>query len=500
MGVPWNREFDELNFRFEVFDEALNNERFTKRNVLSLIARNYDPLGLISPLFTPLKVAFQRLCMQGGSWDDEVASEEVNLVKGWLLQVKQVHEIGVPRYCLAFPKSQILSRQLIGFSDASMVAYGGSIYVRTESLEGVRSHLLVSKTKVAPLKKQSIPRLELLGMLVLAKLWSSCLKVFPSHASCNVSLFSDSVTALYWVKSETKRYKQWVERRVDTIRGLTTVTDWAHIKGEENPADLQSRGVSPSELKASDVWFHGPDWLRRPQSEWPLGVEVEETEVSKEELRVGERGSITTICVAHSKTYVPLVDYSRFSKLWKLIRALAYVLKFLQYLRNKRNAPVVNQRLTMEELNLAEKALIKDAQASLKLDQGFQVLSRRLLIFEDEVGLLRSRGRFEHAELSQDEKFPIVLSNDHRLSELIVTSCHGRVAHRGASDTMAEVQSKYWIPRLRQLAKRVIHACFVCRLIDGLPYEQRPFPPLPSCRVQLQEPFRTRGVDSAGPL
>ena len=131
---------------------------------------------------------------------------------------------------------------------------------------------------------------------------------------------------------------------------------------------------------------------------------------------------------------------------------------------------------------------MRNVQGQLRLCSNFKDLRKQLVIYEDHLGVLRSKSRFENSCLVPEEKFPIVLPKDHHVSELIARECHVRIAHRGVEDTMAEVRSKFWIPSLRQLVKRVIRLCYTCKRVEGLPYNSRPFPPLPSFRVQLDEP------------
>jgi len=120
---------------------------------------------------------------------------------------------------------------------------------------------VASKTRVAPVNKQSIPRLELLSTLLLAKLISSVSVALEADVQLQPHCcFSDSNVALFWIKGITKESKPWVENRVTQIRQIVPAQCWKHYPGIENPADIPSRGITPSEL-VDKLWRYGPDWL-----------------------------------------------------------------------------------------------------------------------------------------------------------------------------------------------------------------------------------------------
>ena len=129
-----------------------------------------------------------------------------------------------------------------------------SIYENGQSL--VR--FVASKTRVAPLKTQTIPRLELLGAVILARLVSTVVKSLPCDIS--VTYWVDSTTVLYWIKNE-RPWKQYVNHRVNEIRQLTNKNDWRFCPGQENPTDLATRGLSGEELLNNSLWWEGPEFL-----------------------------------------------------------------------------------------------------------------------------------------------------------------------------------------------------------------------------------------------
>ena len=165
-------------------------------------------------------------------------------------------------------------------------------YVRVESQDGVYGNLFASRSRVAPIKIQSIPRLELLGCLVLAMLVEHVRYAISTTIGITSEYyFSVSDTALCWVRDKNQKIKQFVEE----CPPCTDTKFWKHVKGIDNPADLVTRGMMPSELKACKFWRAGPDWLRLPPEQWPLSMnEPKQTEESVNEMKVVDRKSMKT--------------------------------------------------------------------------------------------------------------------------------------------------------------------------------------------------------------
>lgn len=151
----------------------------------------------------------------------------------------------------------------------SEYAYGACIYLRVETSDGqVSSRLISSKSRVAPIKAQTIPRLELLGAVTAAELWRYASKAsdLPGIAAY---FWRVSMIALHWLRKDPQSLKQFVYNRVSIIKGITSASKWNHVPGIENPADLLSRGVPAEQLAVSSRWWNGPPWLACNQSGWP---------------------------------------------------------------------------------------------------------------------------------------------------------------------------------------------------------------------------------------
>ena len=177
LGLTWNYVHD--TFKYSIQDLAVLARQLpvTKRSVLKMSARVFDPLGLITPFSINLKILFQELCLEATDWDVELPDPFKNKWEKLILQLPALDDITVTRNC--FPASDNgRDIELHGFSDASTRAYAAAIYVRVVEEDAVLTRLLCSKTRVAPVKTQTVPRLELLGAVLLARLMDSVIVAF----------------------------------------------------------------------------------------------------------------------------------------------------------------------------------------------------------------------------------------------------------------------------------------------------------------------------------
>ena len=202
LGLTWNKEADSLQFNFDKIVEGSNLIVATKRVILSTLATLFDPLGLISPLAVPAKVLFQDLCLTKLNWDEPLPPNELSRWEEWVKSLRQVKTITAPRSLQNGIKGEILKTNLHGFGDASGKAYCATIYIVHETSEGVYSSLVCSKTRIAPLKKLSIPRLELMAAKILTTLMDTVVNALSPHTKIDeIRYWTDSMTVLYWIQN-----------------------------------------------------------------------------------------------------------------------------------------------------------------------------------------------------------------------------------------------------------------------------------------------------------
>ena len=270
LGLNWDIIRDTFIIRFDWLVRFAKELPSTKRSILRVVAKLYDPLGFMSPLFTAVKILFQDLCKSKTDWDEPICDELNFKYTKWLFDLMKVHSISIDRCYFLNVRDQVTSLQIHGFGDSSETAYAAVVYLRIETMQGISTQLVMSKTRVAPLKRSTIPRLELLAALILARLVVRVKEALQPVAQVNeVFCWTDSMTTLHWIKGIDKEYKQFVQNRVTEIRQLIPIESWNHCPGYENPADLPSRGMSAEALQESQIWWHGPPWLLEGKDEWP---------------------------------------------------------------------------------------------------------------------------------------------------------------------------------------------------------------------------------------
>lgn len=163
-----------------------------------------------------------------------------------------INNIQIPRYV---PMNS--TTEIHAFADASTRAYGACIYLVTHTGKETSSALLCAKSRVAPTKQVSLPRLELCASLVLAELLQTVVAILSPNLN-NIHRWTDSTIALCWIRGEPNRWTVFVANRVSKIQQLTSPYKWHHVPSELNPADLVSRGTTVAGIRENQLWFQGP--------------------------------------------------------------------------------------------------------------------------------------------------------------------------------------------------------------------------------------------------
>ena len=493
LGLGWSPSEDCFFFEGMRVEPGLV---ITKRTVLSLIARLFDPLGLLGPFVIGLKCLFQTLWKLGLDWDQEVPTDTATRVTLWIEDLSKLKTWKVERTYTSGRWDETCDVKLHAFGDASEGAYGACVYLIVKKKDGAKtSKLILSRSRVAPLKMVTLPRLELLGAVLAVQLVELVRKTLKLPKEC-CHCWTDSMVALGWIRDDPSRWKPFVANRVAQIQQIVSPSQWKHCPGEENPADLVTRGISADELMLSQKWLKGPERLL---DETTLLDDSEETELCdiREELN-----SKSLIAVRTDDTQ--LLDVARWGKLEKAYRIMAWILRFVNNSRGARKSG----DLAREELVQARTTLIGTVQRQeLKqecedLESGSTVSRRsrihKLSPYMGEDGLLRVRGRLENTELTYEEKHPIIVPKGH-FAVLLVRSQHLLLNHAGVNSMLTSLRDEYWIIGSRRIAKRVKKQCVACQRLDSLHLEA-PMAPLPATRVKEARPFSVIGVDHAGPL
>ena len=245
LGLKWDEDNDEIILNFTQNINEAKDMVATKRNILKFIAGIYDPLGFIQPLIVSLKIIFQKICVEKIEWDEIVSDEILCSFTKVINQLKELAELRFPRSYFHTDKNDpVKSIELCGFSDGSKIAYGGVVYLKVITLSGkIRVVFITAKSRVVShSSKFTIPRIELLGNLVLSRLVANVYRALKDELQISrIICFTDSQVTLAWIKSLNKEFTPFVENRVVEIRKNVDVKCWNYVKTSDNPADLITR-------------------------------------------------------------------------------------------------------------------------------------------------------------------------------------------------------------------------------------------------------------------
>ncbi|XP_058456427.1 uncharacterized protein LOC131433839 [Malaya genurostris] len=498
LGVAWipvEDEFTVVLSTHPVDKYAIH----TKRTILSQIAKIFDPLGFVGPAVTAAKLIMRELWSLNLEWDQTVPADMAQLWIEYYQQLQTLNNIKIPRWILSEETSDI---ELHGFADASELAYGACIYTRLKRTDGTAEMKLVcSKSRVLPRKTKeqkqiTTPRAELLAAVLLSRLTVKILAAFDIQFGC-VTMWSDSQIVLYWIRKSPSELKTYVSNRVREIQN-TTGFQWKYIPTKENPADCLSRGIAPKNMESHALWWTGPTMLRIADPIIvvpPALVDEDIPEVKK-----------TVLVTAVTEARLPLFD--RISRFSIILRAMAYVVRFCDFLRSGRKKltkglPTTDEisrshalimRLVQTEAFATELKLLRTKNPSLKLP------FRSLHPFIDpNDAILRVGGRLRNAQVPYEYKHQALLPERHPLTITLIRYLHQTNLHSSQRSLLAIVRQRYWPLRAKNIIRKVIYQCIPCYRLKPTTSTQL-MGDLPDYRVQPSFPFTRTGLDFAGPF
>ena len=262
-----------------------------------------------------------------------------------IYDLEQLDVINVPRFYFCKWTDSVNSVSLHGFGDTSKLAYSCCLYLPAENGGSILVNLVTSKVRVAPLHEISIPRLELLASVILSRLMNTVQEALSTiYKFEEIHYWTDSKAVLFWLKGN-KELKQLVANWKSEVLSLSESVNWHHCPGIDNPADIGTRGMLPSELSQSKLWWVGPEWLKCSKQSWPTDLEDYLTNLSEECLQEVRKSSLletyeSTSLMNRSKT-VPtisdLINGEDYNTLPKLLRVTAYVMQFVNNVKAQMN-------------------------------------------------------------------------------------------------------------------------------------------------------------------
>ena len=163
---------------------------------------------------------------------------------------------------------------------------------------------------------------------------------------------------------------------VNEILLETNKSEWGHVIGGENPADLGSHGMNATQIQGNKLWCEGPPWLKKGDSEWPKFNVLEDYDSANE-----ERKKVTVLRVQSEpvQTISSVIEIGKYSSLLKLLMVTALVLRFINNIKRKRaDEKVSTGNLEASDIIEAEKLWIVDAQLTHKSQQDFSKVKESL--------------------------------------------------------------------------------------------------------------------------
>lgn len=504
LGLNWVCDSDSLTYNINI----TSTEKVTKRHILSVISMIFDPLGLVGPCVVEAKIIMQRLWLEKCDWDDEVSLEIKNLWSTFAGTISALNNLKIPRWVL---REDSITHEVHVFTDASEKAYGACVYIRScngSKVLGVQ--LLVSRNRVAPIKPTTIPRLELCGALLGARL---CTKVqesltMPIH-KCR--FWCDSTIVLGWLSTPSSQLKPFVRNRVNEIQESTCGHTWSYVPSKDNPADLASRGLRADVIIDTPLWWSGPSFLQHSENEWPTMPnsgkdslpEVVTHFISGDSSNHSLSSNHSDVTIHSSIIHNLLVKYSSLTKIQNIF---TYVQRFIYNVKNKNK---LQGNFSVSELENSLNLIIHYSQLEMfpeeyKLLKSGQKLPRKsrllpLTPFIDNHNIIRVGGRLDNSPYDFNVKHPIVLCSKHILTKLIFQMQHLKLVHAGPQLLLSHIRQTYWPLGGRNLSRFVVSKCLKC-FRHKAQNVQPIMGQLPSSRTNLEFPFLDSYVDYAGPV
>ncbi|XP_068749478.1 uncharacterized protein [Montipora capricornis] len=497
LGVYWDAQSDTFKFK-----ASQSGKPPTKRGVLSIVSSLFDPLGFLSPFVFSAKILLQELWRDKLPWDRQIPEPYLSQWQRWLEELPRVITIGIPRCYKVQSLRNSSTVQLHNFADASRRGYAAVSYLRFADEKGViHCSFVMGKTRNAPIREWTIPRLELQAAVLAARQSKIILRELDLPVG-QTFFWSDSMTSLQYIKNVTRRFQTFVANRVAEIHETSSPGQWHHIPGVINPADDGSRGVSAQYFHAGCRWWLGPKFLWEPEHTWP-NVPVEDLQDDDVEVRKSSTVMLTS--------YAPQFDLSlqRYSSWSRLLRVMSWVLRFVKRVRKETRQYLTSSTLKLEELQQAGREIVRLVQRQhfleecLCLKEGRQVKRHSKLanlspILIDDV--IRVGGRIHRAPIAFEAAHPMILPRSHHVSALIVRYYHRVLGHAGREHVLSVIRQRFWILKGRVLVRQILSSCLSCRKRNAPPLQQV-MADLPKERlIPYQPPFTYTGLDFFGPF
>ena len=535
LGMVWDASTDTLKFvsKFKTAEDFFLHQKltktpvWTKRLILRLSATVYDPTGIICPFTVRSRAILQELWRNKSlDWDTPIPEEDSKRWNKWLEDLFLLADlIEIPRF-LKFQKDR--NTEIHVFVDASTKAFAACAYVRVTkkvirvtareekgaSEEVIAVRLITARARVTPNKVESVSKLELASCCMGSRLGNGIARAYNMDPD-KIQYWTDSTNCMYWINSESSELKIFVANRVGEIQNDTKIENWRHVPTDQNPADIPTRFPEVQDLSKNSLWWNGPAFLQKPESEWPEKfkppIDDEGRDEFKKQFQVFHSQTphkvrkTVTFKVNKSERLNPK-NYSAgrfYNGLGFLIKRTATFIEMMHSLKHEKldRSEYIKKAIMIQLRKSQRKDEELNGMIQSLRDKDSKVRNSSLFPFLDEHGTLRCRSRLtEIPHLPHHTKFPAILSTKTPFTRLLVQSAHIAYEHTVSIQTAkSRLKNSYFIIGLEKCLQNIRAECLFCKKKKTIPYEQR-MANLPSYR--FEEPlhaFSKTGLDFAGP-
>lgn len=556
LGVAWQRRADRLMVAGDyMVNFKVTGKPETKRTLARKVASIYDPLNIVAPWRIGGQLLLSEVWDYHGQlaeetntaknckkyWDTPLPERFQHRINQWAEDYERATEISIRRcYALNLP---IRKRTLYGFSDASLWAFGAVVYMVSEYEGGgyestfICARMKVNLAKPDEAKKatddktrkkrgQTMPRAELLGARFLAVLVHNIKNYLDLEEGINdleAKYFTDSTTALCYMRSEPDRWRVFVANAVRMIHSVSCTDDWYHVPGVENPADLLTRPLPLKDfIEKQDFWLHGPEFLRG--GELPVQPDTyKETDEMKAEAKADASAQpIPVILLSNAQPHEHFIRklMGRYGDTHKAMKYAAILMRWGRWIFNQHHrgskvlksfqGPVLSEPEELKKVMDRIACVVQQEEFGPEIQlitKGQPVhksskLARLDPVMED--GLLRVRARLDTDQdlghLPYDWRRPIIIPNKNDLVKRVIMQVHEMTRHAGAALVRSRLRKRWWIISDQRTVRDVVESCHHCRFYSARMMEQK-MAPLPASRLAYMEPCFTHvAIDAMGPL
>ena len=504
LGYNYSTKNDTMSLSGVKVDAKAN----THRKILAEIAKIFDPLNFTSPVLVRGKSLLGSLWKQrktGGTWDKVVSGETQ---KDWTNLAKDLEGLS----SLEFPRAAIDQDQpadLMVFTDASSSAFGYVMYAKQND----QSNYLIAKCKAAPIKKKTLPTLELLGVYLALQGLVSHLNTYKNYNINNVTVAVDSQVALQWVLSELGKCKKnvFVNNRLKDIKSYEKQIfdayniriNFKYVPTNCNPADLLTRGLTLDKFKQNlNFWLHGPNFINQENVQWPIS---QLSCLSKENQNI-----VMSTQVESASSNSVLINLERYSTFSAATRIATSVIRFCSEKGKLSKEKMQELWGSTNYKDCAKVYIIKSVQQEtfskeidfLKNPRDKQIpdLVRNFNLFLDHNNIIRSDCRVGKSEYFAYEVLnPILLPKVHHLTNLIILDAHSRIKHLGIQATLNKVRlNGFRLIKPYMSVRAAISPCITCKRFNALAYKYPKMTNLPEHRVNMVDVYGHCGIDYTG--